>query len=197
MANALLLTGPPASGKTTMVAEVLSKLDPKQYHGFFTREVRTDGDRIGFDLVTTSGVIAPFARLRPHSDQFSGAEKYIVDMDRFENLCLQMIREHLGEDRLLVMDEIGPMQLESDGFCKLCREALQTNQLLFATVVERPHPFADWIKQIDGVTLFTITPNNRQVITRSLLAAIQSAGIRLALGQFGDTCLTTLADGTP
>ncbi len=53
----ILLTGPPQCGKTTVVHRVPENF-PGQAAGFYTREVRVAGRRVGFEIVTLDGDVA-------------------------------------------------------------------------------------------------------------------------------------------
>src|SRR5450759_1449242 len=61
-ADFLLITGPPGIGKTTVIRRVAQGFKPKGLQGFYTEEIREDGERRGFHLVgfdgTTTHVIA-------------------------------------------------------------------------------------------------------------------------------------------
>jgi nucleoside-triphosphatase THEP1 len=48
----LLLTGPSGVGKTTVMTQLAHALTDNHPDGFFTREIRENGIRKGFDLVT-------------------------------------------------------------------------------------------------------------------------------------------------
>ena len=52
-------------GKTTLVRKVCEKLEDKNWEsqGFYTEELRVDGDRVGFDVVTMDGQRGPLARV--------------------------------------------------------------------------------------------------------------------------------------
>ena len=52
-------------GKTTLVRKVCEKLEDKNWEcqGFYTEELRVDGDRVGFDVVTMDGHRGPLARV--------------------------------------------------------------------------------------------------------------------------------------
>jgi len=63
MARAVLLTGPPRSGKTTVVRAVAARLGPRA-GGFYTEEVRAAGQRTGFRIVTLDGHEALLASVR-------------------------------------------------------------------------------------------------------------------------------------
>lgn len=53
----ILLTGPPQCGKTTVIRKVV-ELFPGRAAGFYTREVRERGGRVGFEIVTLDGQVA-------------------------------------------------------------------------------------------------------------------------------------------
>ena len=56
----MFLTGEPGIGKSTLIGSVLEKFTgPKT--GFLTRERRVDGERRGFELVSSTGVVATLA----------------------------------------------------------------------------------------------------------------------------------------
>lgn len=67
----IFLTGQPGVGKTTLVRQVLSQLQqqhpalnpPGLARGFYTEEVRGQGGRVGFDIVTLDHQRAPLARV--------------------------------------------------------------------------------------------------------------------------------------
>ncbi|MBU4398537.1 MAG: nucleoside-triphosphatase, partial [Planctomycetes bacterium] len=44
----LLLTGPPGCGKTTVVRRVIERLCDHRLAGFYTKEIRQQGSRVGF-----------------------------------------------------------------------------------------------------------------------------------------------------
>jgi nucleoside-triphosphatase THEP1 len=63
----LLLTGSPSSGKTT-VLRLVERLADLRLAGFYTREVREHGNRVGFEAVGVStGLHAILAHIRSES----------------------------------------------------------------------------------------------------------------------------------
>ena len=56
----------PGIGKTTMVRNVVKKLEEKgiKCQGFYTQELREGRTRVGFDIVTLDGKIAPLSRVQ-------------------------------------------------------------------------------------------------------------------------------------
>ncbi|KAM9701358.1 cancer-related nucleoside-triphosphatase isoform 2-T2 [Dama dama] len=97
MARHVFLTGPPGVGKTTLIqkaTEVL-KSSGMPVDGFYTEEVRQGGRRIGFDVVTLSGIRGPLSRIG--SEPLPGKREcrvgqYVVDLTSFEQLALPVLR---------------------------------------------------------------------------------------------------------
>ncbi len=53
--NVLLITGAPGIGKTTVIRRTADELKHKALRGFYTEEIREDGERRGFRLVGFNG----------------------------------------------------------------------------------------------------------------------------------------------
>ena len=49
----LLITGRPGVGKTTLIKRLIPALPPAG--GFYTEEIRSCGERVGFKIVTLAG----------------------------------------------------------------------------------------------------------------------------------------------
>ena len=159
MAARLLLTGPPRVGKTTLVRQVVSNLGERA-GGFYTQEVRdASGRRAGFRIVTLAGEAGWLARLGRHGNHCLG--KYAVDVAELDRLGVSAIRSALAQKEIVVIDEIGPMELFSEAFRAVVLEALSSPTALLATIVARPHPWADGVKRTPHVQLIHVTVANR------------------------------------
>jgi nucleoside-triphosphatase len=167
----ILITGRPGSGKTTLIKRVLEKL-PRSTGGFYTEEIREDVTRVGFKIVTLDGKEAVLA----HVD-FTGPErisKYGLDLRALEEVGLKAINAALKARRLVVIDEIGPMEIRSAAFRDAVIEVLESDVPLLATIFARPLPFIDKLKRRRDVTVIEQRPDNRAKLVSELLTKLQS-----------------------
>ncbi|MBS3816960.1 MAG: NTPase [Candidatus Thermoplasmatota archaeon] len=118
----IFITGPPRSGKSTLVKKVLKDTDLK-VEGLRTPDIREDGDRKGFKLVDMEtgeeGILA-------HVDLERGPKvsRYRVDLKDLEKFTKKSLRDHPDGCDLIVIDEIGTMELFSDEFEEAVKDLL-------------------------------------------------------------------------
>src|SRR5437870_9964144 len=126
MSQRVLLTGRPGSGKTTLIKRVLNKL-PHRFGGFYTEEIRDHGTRVGFKVVALEGGEAVFAHVDfPATAGPERLGKYGLDLSALEAVGVNAIREAVQAKRLIVIDEIGPMEIRSVAFRGAVSEALDS-----------------------------------------------------------------------
>ena len=87
-------------------------------------------------------------------------------MDR---VGVSAIREAIRSSELVIIDEIGKMELFSPSFRDAVSEALVSGKRVLGTIMLRPHPWADGIKRDPGVALVTVTRFNHNQVLEELL----------------------------
>lgn len=166
----ILLSGAPGSGKTTLVRRVIERLS-RPVAGFYTQEIRQSGVRRGFELLTLDGEHGLLAHIDFRRPPRVG--KYGVDLGVLERLAVPAIRAGLAAGALIVIDEIGPMELLSAPFRQVVLEALESPSDLLATVVQRSTPFSDRVKSMPGVTLLEVNLLNRQALLDHIVSLLE------------------------
>ena len=171
MGNNILLTGPPGVGKTTLIRRVIDRLDTDA-GGFYTTEMRdTVSDRrIGFRIHTLEGRTAILASVDIEGQP--RISKYGVDIAAVDEVAVSSVRSAIRNTGLVVIDEIGPMELLSDAFRDAVREALDSDVPVLGTIVQRSRPFTDQIKTRADVILIEVSYENRDELEAEIRAQI-------------------------
>ena len=171
MGRAYLLTGRPGVGKTTCLKTVLALLQVPA-GGFFTEEIRERGRRLGFALLTLDGRREILAHVdRPGEPRIG---KYGVNLDALNRVGIPAIRDAAREGHLVVIDEIGKMEMAAPAFRQAVEEILQGPVTVLGTILTASHPWADRIKVRPTVQLFEVTLGNRESLPRRLVELLAS-----------------------
>jgi len=103
MPRHILLTGLPGVGKTTVIKQLADSLVAHHPDGFFTQEIREDGIRKGFELITLDGRHQLLSHVNITGPQRVG--RYGVDLTGFDAL-LETIDLRHSPSRVVILDEI-------------------------------------------------------------------------------------------
>jgi len=167
MARAYLITGAPGVGKTSLILSLLDTL-PGTKGGFYTREIREGSQRVGFLVTDLSGREGVLAHVRHPGPPRVGS--YGVDLKTLEDIGVHAVSRAMDETDLIVIDEIGKMELFSPRFRTVLFEVLKGPRPLLGTIMAKPHPAADPIKAHPGVRVQRLTPMNRQEVAQVITA---------------------------
>jgi nucleoside-triphosphatase len=163
----ILLTGMPGVGKTSIIKRVIGKLGDAG--GFYTEEMREGERRVGFKIVMLSGREGVLAHVNCRSRYRVG--KYGVNIDDLEKVGVGSIREAIEKNKIVVIDEIGRMELCSEKFRKSVKEALNKGKV-FGTIMLKSEPFADEIKRRGDTKIIYVNRKNCDRVTEELLRVI-------------------------
>lgn len=165
---AILLTGPAGIGKSTIIQKLVAQLG-ETAGGFYTREVRQGSQRTGFEIVTLTGqtVLLATKLAGPTFTEEMQFGQYRVNLTGLDTVAVPALREAVAAGQVVVIDEIGPMELFSPLFCQTVQKVLDSRTAVIGTIVQRPYPGADQVKTHPRVTIRQVTPANRdQLVTQ-------------------------------
>lgn len=166
-----LLTGPPRCGKTTIIKEIIDRLG-ESARGFYTQEMRAKGQRVGFSLRTLSGLEGILSHIDVKSKYRVG--KYGVDLDALDKIGSKEIEQALAQNKIIIIDEIGKMELFSSRFKDLVLKALDSENPVVGTIMLVKHPFADQIKRRKDVKIVDTSKRSKTEMVDDILKELKT-----------------------
>lgn len=161
-----MISGMPGVGKTSLLKAILSRLSLSA-GGFISEEIREGKERVGFSLKTLDGKAGILAHKNiPTTHRFG---KYYINLDDLEKIAVQSIEEAIAYKELIVIDEIGKMELFSPLFRQAVIRALDCSKPLLATLHRGDDHFLKSIRQREDTIVFWLTPNNREEVLEKIL----------------------------
>ena len=165
MKQVYLLTGRPGTGKTSIIKQAVAGMRGKA-GGFYTEEIRSQGVREGFRLVTLDGPTAILAHSDIHSQY--RVSKYGVDLDGLDGVGVSALYQAAEECDLVVVDEIGKMELFSANFREAVLHIIDSGKKVLGTIMLSPNPWVDAIKRQPQVNLVSVTRANYHQVLEEL-----------------------------
>lgn len=164
------ITGRPGIGKTTIFVRVFEKLqrDGFKITGFVCPEVRRGGRRIGFLIRSLDGKLE---RWLARIDGCDGPRvgRYYTCMEAVD-VASHVLRQLPSAD-LVMIDEIGPMELKLPGIRSVIMEALRSNKPGIYVVHERLRdPEIEKILSREAC-IYTVTLENRDKLPEEVYQA--------------------------
>jgi nucleoside-triphosphatase len=168
--NKILLTGRPGVGKTTVIMKVVEEFRGRA-GGFYTEEMRKGNTREGFRIRTLDGRNGILAHVS-HSGPFR-VGRYGVDIDSFEGIVLPSLESALKRDELVIIDEIGRMELFSRRFRSLLQRILESEKGILGVIHQRTDSFTQRIRQWPVVEILAITETNRDFLPHLIVEKLE------------------------
>ncbi len=169
----ILLTGRPGVGKTTLVNRVYEHYSKHGFkiEGLTTREVRDGAARTGFMITDlSSGKEGWLAKKDLGTGPRVGS--YVVVSDDLEKIGVAALERSMnGAADLVIVDEIGPMEMTSTSFRNNISRVLNGRKTVVATVKfgsRYPEVGNMWQRSLH----WEITKENRETIYRRIIRQV-------------------------
>lgn len=167
----ILLTGLPGVGKTTIIRRLSEELKNLHPVGFYTLEIREEGVRKGFELISLDGKKALLSHEKIKSSYRVG--KYRVDLKGFEDF-ISSIEFFAPDIEVIIIDEIGKMECFSIKFMDIIKRFLDSEKTVIATIAFKGSGFIEEIKRRDDIRLFEVTEKNRDYLVSEIVLYLKT-----------------------
>lgn len=171
----LLFTGKPGIGKTTLLKTIVNHLDANAVTGFYTSEIRIEGRRQGFQIemmgTGQKGLLASpdipgdirFGTLLP-----DGRRRLGITLEFLEEVACPIIYSPHSDIKIVVIDEIGPMQISSPVFRNVLETLLLNKLTILASIADSDDSFISSIRNNESSALFIMNKSNRDILSSAL-----------------------------
>jgi len=165
------ITGLPGSGKTHALMKVVEMLEEENriVGGMITEPIVERNRRVGFYVMDWfSKNKAVLAHVSVQSRFCVG--KYGVDLESLNNIGVIALKNACKDADIIVVDEVGKMEVESDQFVDAVKEAMETNKPMILTLHKKSrNPLLQEIRRRDDVRILEVTPINRNLLPYKII----------------------------
>ena len=100
--------------------------------------------------------------------------KYGIDLEMLEKIGVIAIHRAVEEAELIIIDEVGKMEVESVRFIEAVRLALETDKPLILTLHKKSrNPLLQDIRRRDDVRILEVTPINRNLLPYKIIKLLK------------------------
>jgi len=162
----IAITGKPGVGKTTACIRVFDRLREKmEIRGFVTREMREGRERVGFEIFDLNNEFSYL--LAKKGEGYPRVGKYRVFVENLRKIAERMIERYIDAE-LIIIDEIGPMELKSPEFVRAVERLIGIEKSFLVTVhLKSTHFLAERIRQ--EFDLIYMDFGNRDKVVREVI----------------------------
>jgi nucleoside-triphosphatase len=165
------ITGLPGAGKTHALLKVIEMLeaDDLKVGGMITEPIIEDNKRIGFYVIDwQTKKKSVLADVDVHSKFMVG--KFGVDLNALENVGVAALTRACEQADVVVIDEVGKMEVESEKFVAAVKAALDVDKPIILTLHKKSrNPLLQDIRRRDDIRILEVTPINRNLLPYKIM----------------------------
>ena len=162
------ITGMPSVGKTDTLLKIIKSLEDHGYvvGGMITEPIIEKKHRVGFYVTNwQTKEREVFAHMDYETKEKVG--KYGVDINALDSVGVPAIEKAITDEEtnIIVIDEIGKMEMLSEAFCKMVTEALESDKPIMVTLHKKSRtPLLQDVRRRDDIRILEVTPVNRNLL---------------------------------
>ena len=168
------ITGLPGSGKTQTLMRIIQLLEQEgiKVGGMVTEPIIERQRRTGFKITNwRTKESAVFAHESLKSRVRSG--RYGVSLEALEDVGTRALADARENADVVVIDEVGKMEVESDAFTQSVTETLDANKSIVMTLHKKSrNPLLQDIRRRDELRLLEVTPVNKNLLAFKIVRLI-------------------------
>jgi len=170
------ITGKPRIGKSTIIKAVISRLKAEgiSVGGMLTADIREGGVRVGFSLedinTCEKGILAHIHLHQKGRGKKVKVGKYAVNLADLDSIGANSIKNALAQPDpiIIIVDEIGPMELKSKNFIETVEEAIESAKSMLVSVHQKSeHELVKRVKK--EFEMFEVTEENRDEMANRII----------------------------
>lgn len=165
--NNILFTGLPGCGKSTIIESIVQRID-RPGTGFYTREIRSKGRRVGFSITTLDGHHGILAHIDVRSSRRVG--RYGVNLHDIDTIAVPSMMPS-NDQVIVVVDEIGKMECFSELFRKTLIEVLDAANTMVGSIGLKGDAFIEAVKKRSDTLVVTVTEKNRNDLVEEFFSS--------------------------
>ena len=165
------ITGLPGAGKTHALIKVIEMLEAEEIivGGMITEPIVEDNRRVGFSVMDwRTKQKSVLAHTEIQSKFMVG--KFGVDLTILESVGVAALMRACEEANVIVIDEVGKMEVESEKFVGAVKVALDVEKPMLLTLHKKSrNPLLQDIRRRDDVRILEVTPINRNLLPYKIM----------------------------
>jgi len=162
------ITGMPSVGKTQTLIKIIEALEGQGYTvgGMITDPIVKKKKRVGFYVKNwQTGEKEVFAHIDFDSKELVG--RYGVDITALEKIGTPAVEKAIADEEVdvIIIDEIGKMEMLSEKFCEVVIDALDSDKPIMVTLHKKSRtPLLQDVRRRDDIRILEVTPVNRNLL---------------------------------
>ncbi len=170
------ITGLPGAGKTEALLKVIEMLevDGHTVGGMITTPIYERGKKIGFEVMDWHSKRLGIFAHRDYETPIKIGNLFVA-IDVLNEIGVPSIDWATDEADIIVIDEVGKMEVESETFIQAVKHALEAAKPLILTLHKKSrNPLLQDIRRRDDVRILEVTPINRNLLPYKIISLLKS-----------------------